>query len=112
MKHIAWSLVLATAVLGGCGPHFQTAAPKTYTTYRIMQGEGLSDIALRNYDNSKTGFLYLREVNANRLRGKSGELTGTEIIVPSEEDFAEWLTQNEKELDKILPSAVKTAPSQ
>jgi hypothetical protein len=45
-----------------------------------------------------------------RLRGKSGELTNTEIIVPSKEDFAEWLIQNEKELDKIPPSTA-TFPS-
>jgi hypothetical protein len=94
------AILVAALLCAGCASELKTRPPTDFVWHTVTAQEDLGMIALRYYDNPKAGFVYLQEVNWDRLaRGQPvpGEpAPGTRIQVPSKAEFQHWLRDNEK----------------
>lgn len=89
-------LILATAIFcASCARQFKARAPNDFVWHTVAAQEDLGMIALRYYDDPKAGFIYLQEVNHERLilgQPEPGQAApGTRLMVPSKADFAQWM---------------------
>jgi hypothetical protein len=94
-------LILTVAILcTRCTMELKTRLPKDFVWHTVTAQEDLGMIALRYYDNPKAGFIFLQEVNWDRLaRGQPvpGEpAVGMRLMVPSKADFQQWLREGPK----------------
>lgn len=107
------AILVAALLCASCATELKTRPPKDFVWHTVTAQEDLGMIALRYYDNPKAGFIYLQEVNWDRLArdqpAPAEPAPGTRIQVPSKAEFQQWCREGAKSRIPSLDQTVEPA---